>query len=61
MTPDPPHALFNTQSLQRDALHPAKMPQKPLKSNKKIEKKQPAANRHGKTAKMKKGEVWFLV
>ena len=37
------------------------MPQKPLlKANKKVEKKQ-AANRHGKTPKMKKGEFGSIM
>ncbi|EFJ52907.1 hypothetical protein VOLCADRAFT_102864 [Volvox carteri f. nagariensis] len=32
------------------------MPQKPLKANKKIEKKKEAANRHGKTSVTRKGK-----
>ncbi|GLC38387.1 hypothetical protein PLESTB_001583200 [Pleodorina starrii] len=32
------------------------MPQKPLKANKKIDKKKEAANRHGKTAVTRKGK-----
>uniref|UniRef100_A0A7S3VVZ1 Uncharacterized protein n=1 Tax=Dunaliella tertiolecta TaxID=3047 RepID=A0A7S3VVZ1_DUNTE len=35
------------------------MPQKPLVKNKKIDKKQQAANRHGKTPRTKKGN-WDL-